>query len=319
MRAVRFHEHGGPEVLQVDDVGTPEPGPGEVRVAVRAAGVNPVDTYFREGEYPVPELPWRGGSDVAGVVSAVGEGVDGVAEGDRVFGTGLGRTEPGAYAEEVVADEDLLARLPDAVSFTEGAALALVGVTAWQALVHHADLEPAETCLVQSGSGGVGHVAVQLADAAGARVLTTASETYHDHLRDLGADVTLDYRRDDLEGAIAEAGAPDVVLETFVDRYFPLDARVAATGARIVGIGNTADEATVPVGAGKSKDLRFQLMTMFNTRDVGAVCDRLASLAASGQVVPEVAGTFPLEEAAEAQRTVLDESFLGKIVLDVGE
>ncbi len=316
MRAVRYHEHGGPEVLQVDDVETPEPGQEEVRVDVRAAGVNPVDTYFREGEYPVPELPWQGGSDLAGVVSAVGEGVEAFSEGDRVFGTGLGRTEPGTYAEAVVAATDHLAVLPDEVSFNEGAALALIGVTAWQAFVHHADLEPGETCLVQSGSGGVGHVAVQLADAMGARVVTTASEKYHGHLRDLGADVTLDYGREDLEEAIGEAGAPDVVLETIMNEYFPMDARVAATGARIVGIGNTADEAPVPM-SGKGKDLRFQLMTMYNTADIGAVCDRLAYLAETGQVVPEVARTYPLEDAAEAQRAVLEDSFLGKLVLEV--
>ena len=316
MRAVRYHETGGPEVLRVDDVEPPEPGHGEVVVDVHAAGVNPVDTYFRTGEYPLPELPWIPGSDVAGVVGAVGPGVTEFSVGDRVFGTGLGRTVPGTHAEQIVAPVDLLARLPGDASFLEGAAIALVGVTAWQALVGYADLEPAETCLVHGGSGGVGHVAVQLAETSGATVVTTASEQYHDHLRDLGADAVLDYRRDDLEAAIEDAGRPDVILDTFMNEYFPLDARVAAPGARIVGIGNTTDEARVPLGPAKSKDLRYQVMSMFNVDDVGAVLDRLGRLVVGGGVVPEIARTFALEETADAQRAVLEESFLGKLVVE---
>jgi len=316
MRAVRYHETGGPDVLQVDDIDPPDPGHGEVLVDVHAAGVNPVDTYFRTGEYPVPELPWIPGSDLAGVVGAVGPGVEGFEVGDRVFGTGLGRTHPGSHAEQVTAPAALLAPLPEGASFDEGAAVALVGVTAWQALVGYADLEPAETCLIHGASGGVGHIAVQLADATGARVVATASERYHDHLRDLGADQVLDYHREDLESAIADAGAPDVVLDTFMNEYFPLDARVAAPGARIVGIGNTSDEARIPLGPAKSKDLDFQVMSMFNVDDVGAVLDRLGRLVVSGEVVPEVARTFPLEETAEAHRTVLEESFLGKVVVE---
>ncbi|MWG35752.1 NADPH:quinone reductase [Halomarina oriensis] len=316
MHAVRYHETGGPDVLQVDDVDPPDPGQGEVLVDVHAAGVNPVDTYFRTGAYPVPELPWTPGSDLAGVVGAVGPGVEAFTVGDRVFGTGLGRTVQGSHAEQVVAPVDHVAVLPDDVSFNEGAAVALVGVTAWRALVGYADLEPAETCLVHGASGGVGHVAVQLAEATGARVVATASEQYHDHLRDLGADVVLDYHREDLESAIAEAGAPDVILDTFMDEYFPLDARVAAHGARIVGIGNTSDEARIPLGPAKSKDLDFQVMSMFNVEAYGPILDRLGHLVVAGEVVPEVAETFPLAETADAHRTVMEESFLGKLVVE---
>jgi NADPH:quinone reductase-like Zn-dependent oxidoreductase len=316
MRAVRYHEHGGPEVLQIDEIDADDPGAGAVRIDVEAAGVNPVDTYFRSGEYPVDELPMIPGSDVAGVVDRVGEGVEEVAAGDRVFATGLGNLgRQGTYAESVVAPAGVVAELPDSVSFDEGAAIALVGVTAWQAFVHHAGLDPGEACLVQSGSGGVGHVAVQLADAMGARVLTTASEGYHGHLRDLGADAVFDYRRDDLEAAIEATAAPDVILETIADEYFEMDARVAATDGRIVGIGNTDSEASVPLNASKPKDVRFQMMTMYNTPDIGEVLSRLAYLAETGQVVPEVARTYDFDEAAEAQRAVLEDSFLGKLVL----
>jgi NADPH2:quinone reductase len=315
MRAVRYHEHGGPEVLQVEDVPRPEAGHGELLVRVEAAGVNPVDTYFREGAYPLPGLPWIPASDAAGVVEAVGDGVERFEAGDRVFATGLGRDRPGTCAEYVAVPEGLAATLPEDCGFEEGAAVALVGVTAWQALVHHGGVEPGERVLVHSGSGGVGHVAVQLAAAAGARVTTTAAPDYREHLLRLGAGTVLDYAREDLAAAIADAGAPDLVLDTMADEYFELDGEVAARGATVVGIGNSADTAPVPMGPGKFKDLRFQTMSMFNTPDTAAVLDRLATLMAAGDVVPEVAGSYDLEGTADAQRGVLAESFLGKLVI----
>ncbi|GGL52657.1 NADPH:quinone reductase [Halocalculus aciditolerans] len=318
MRAVRYHEHGGPEVLQVDDVPTPEPGPGEVRIAVEAAGVNPVDTYFREGAYAPPALPMIPGSDVAGVVDAVGDDATRFEPGDRVFGTGLGNDRQGTYAEEVLAPEDRLAALPDGVSFVEGAAVALVGVTAWRALFDHGDLNPAETCLVHGGSGGVGHVAVQLADAAGARVTTTASEAYHRRLPEFGANAILDYARDDLAEAVVDAGNPDVVLDHKLDHYLQFDADVAAEGARVVGIGE--DDPAVgfdAVGAARSKDVEFHFMSMYNTPDFAGVLESLATLMADGLLVPDVHDTYALDEAADAQRDVLDASFFGKLVVDV--
>ncbi len=315
MRAVRYHEHGGPEVLQVDEVPRPEAGHDELLVRVEAAGVNPVDTYFREGEYSLPGLPWTPASDAAGVIEAVGDGVEAFDPGDRVFATGLGRDRQGTCAEYVTVPEGLAATLPEACGFDEGAALALVGVTAWQALVHHGAVEPGQRVLIHSGSGGVGHVAVQLAAAAGARVTTTASPAYHDHLYALGAETVLDYDRDDLADAVADAGAPDLILDTLADAYFELDGAVAARDATIVGIGNDSATAPVPMGPGKFKDLRFQVMSMFNTPDTSAVLARLATLMAAGEVVPEIAGTYDLEGTVDAQRDVLEESFLGKLVV----
>ncbi|MDS0299344.1 NADPH:quinone reductase [Halogeometricum sp. S1BR25-6] len=316
MRAVRFHEHGGPDVLAVDDVAEPEPGHGEVVVEVGAAGVNPVDTYFREGAYPVPSLPFVPGSDLAGTVVDVGDGVERFSLGDRVFGTGLGNGRPGTYAEQVAAPVDSLAHLSDDAELTDAAALALVGTTAWRALVHHAGVEPAETVLVHGGSGGVGHVAVQLARTMGARVVATASPDHHDALRNLGADPVFDYRRDDLQSMISEAGAPDVVLDTHMDRYLQLNADVAADGARIVGVGNdTAEGGFDDIGATKSKELRYQFMSMFNTPYPSDVLARLNELLVRGDVEPVVHDTYALEAAADAQRAVLNDSFVGKLVL----
>ena len=221
MRAIRFHDHGAPEALQLDeDIVTPQPGPDEVLVEVEAAGVNPVDTCFREEEYPVPNLPFVPGSDLAGVVATVGENVDRFGEGDAVFGTGLGNGRPGTYAEAALAPATHLAPLPDGVSYEQGAALALVGVTAWQAFVHHAGVEPAERVLIHGASGGVGHVAVQLAETMGADVVATAREAYHNDLDALGATVTLDYDAD-LVAELAAVGAPNVVLDTRMNEYLP--------------------------------------------------------------------------------------------------
>ncbi|GGL24908.1 oxidoreductase [Halarchaeum grantii] len=318
MRAVRYHETGGPDVLRVDEgVPIPEPKADEVRIDVRAAGVNPVDTYFREGAYEPATLPMIPGSDFAGVVDAVGGDVTEWAVGDRVFGTGLGNWNQGSYAEYAVAGADALAPLPTGVSFAEGAAVALVGVTAWRALLDHGNLEPAATCLVHGGSGGVGHVAVQLADATGATVTTTAREAYHDRLRTLGADAVLDYRREDLADAIVEAGAPDVILDHRVDDYVGLDVEVAAPGATVVAIGNTDAAATLPdVPGARAKELTVALMSMYNTPDFGDVLGRLARLLADGRLAPDVERSYALEEAADAQRAVVEESFFGKLVVE---
>ncbi|SIR15391.1 NADPH2:quinone reductase [Haladaptatus litoreus] len=318
MRAVRYHEHGGPEVLRVDDIDRPEPDDDELLVAVRAAGINPVDTYFREGSYPPGDLPWIPGSDFAGVVEAVGSEVDEFSAGDRVFGTGLGNNRQGTCAEFVTTPTDTVAHLPDGVGFDEGAAVALVGVTAWRALIDHAGLEPGETCLVHGGSGGVGHVAVQLASATGARVTTTASEEYHDRLEALGADTVLDYSRDDLADAVREAGAPDVILDHRLDDYLQFDADVATVGTRVVGIGNEGSAAGFDdISGARSKELSVTLMSMFNTPDISAVLERLSRLVADGEIVPEIAGVYGLDEVDSAQQDVIGDSFLGKLVVEL--
>jgi len=316
MRAVRFHEHGGPEVLQVDEVERPTPGHDEVVVDIEAAGINPVDTYFREGNYPVPHLPFIGGGDLAGVVSEVGDGVDAFSPGDRVLGTGLGNGRPGTYAEAAAAPADHVAHLPGGVSFEAGAALGTVGGTAWQALVHHAGVEPAETVLVHGGAGGVGHVAVQLAETMGAHPYATASPDDADALADLGVRRTFDYAREDLEDAIAEAAPPDVVVDLHMDRYLQLNANVVNTGARVIGIGNdTAEGGFDDIGVTKGAEVRYQFMSLFNAADLGAVLDGVADLAARGEVEPVIHETYGFDEAAEAQRAVMEESFLGKLVL----
>ncbi|MBX0293760.1 NADPH:quinone reductase [Haloarcula nitratireducens] len=316
MRAVRFHEYGGPDVLTVDEIRRPEIGADEVLVEVEAAAVNPVDTYFREGGYEPGDLPWIPGSDCAGTVAAVGESVSEYAEGDRVFATGLGNWLQGTCAEYAAVPESYLAHLPEGVDFETGAAVALVGVTAWESLVAACSLNPAERALIHGGSGGVGHVAVQLAAANGARVTTTASPTYHDRLRELGADDVLDYSRDDLADAVVAAGRPDVILDHRLDDYLSFDAEVAAQGGRVAAIGNSDAAATFEsVPNCRSKSLSVHHVLMFNAPDFGGVLASLATLLEDGDLTAEVAQTYNLAEVADAHRDVLEESFLGKLVV----
>ena len=316
MRAVRFHDHGGPDVLTIDEVERPEPGHGEVVVDIEAAGVNPVDTYFREGAYPVPHLPFIGGGDLAGVVSDVGDGVDAFDPGDRVLGTGLGNGRPGTYAEAAAAPAENLAHLPENVSVADGAALGTVGGTAWQALVHHGDVDPAETVVVHGGAGGVGHVAIQLAETMGAHVHATAAPEYADALTGLGAEATFDYARNDLADALADAGGADVIVDLHMDQYLQLNTDIANTGARVIGIGNdTAEGGFTDIGATKANEIRYQFMSLFNAADPGTVLDGVADLCARGEVEPAIHETYDLNEAGEAQRAVMDDSFLGKLVV----
>ena len=316
MRASRFAEYGGPDVLKVETIDRPTPGAGELLVEVEAAAVNPVDTYFRNGSYEPAELPWTPGSDGAGIVAEVGAGVTAYDEGDRVFATGLGNWLQGTCAEYAVVPESHLARLPESVDFRTGAAVALVGVTAWQSLVEAGGLAPAERALIHGGSGGVGHVAVQLADAAGARVTTTASPASHDRLHDLGADDVFDYRRDDLADAVIEAGRPDVILDHRLDDYLSFDADVAAEDANVAAIGNTEPSATfenVPACRGKALSVRH--VSMFNTPEFGDVLSSLATLLADGELTTEVARTYSLDDLPDAHRDVMAESYFGKLVV----
>ena len=320
MQAVRLSEHGGADVLTVDEIERPDPGGHELLIEVAAAGVNPVDTYFRDGSYTPVALPFTPGVDFAGTVVEPGEYVDGFEPGDRVFGTGIGNASyQGSYAQYATVPENRVVHLPDGVDSTEAGAAGVVACTAWRALVDHASLDPAEYCLVHGGSGGVGHAAVQLGAAVSARVLTTASEAYHDALSDLGAETVLAYDHDDLADAVLDAsdGGVDVILDHKLDQYLQFDADVAATGARVVGIGeDNPDPGFTNDGAARSKDVSYQFMSMFNTPDLRVPLRGVAHLMDTGALSIEVAETYGLDEAGEAQRAVMEDSFLGKLVIE---
>ena len=204
MRSITQATLGGPDVLEVAEVPRPEPFPTEVLVRVAAAGVNPVDWKVRTRGGFLGEPPFTVGWDVAGVVEALGGGVTRFAVGDRVFGMPRFPREAAAYAEYVTSPSRQLARTPDGMSDVEAGGLPLAGLTAWQALVETADVQPGQRVLILAAAGGVGHLAVQIAKARGAHVIGTASAGKHAFLREIGADETIDYTSEDVAARVGD-------------------------------------------------------------------------------------------------------------------
>lgn len=322
MHALRYHEAGDPDVLRYESIDRPDPGHTDVLVEVRAASVNPIDAKHRAGHDPT--APKTSGSDLAGTVVAVGDGVTEYEEGDRVFATGLhtNRFTGGSFAEMAVVPLDLLAPLPEQISFEDGAAIALVGVTAWRAFVDHADITPGETVFIHGGNGGVGHVAIGLADAMGAAVVCTARPEYHEALYDLGATHVFDYERDDVAEAIREAtGGVDATLDHMAGTYLGFDIDIAALGGDIVLISSDSSASIPDVSRARSKELDVHLMSMSNLAthtslpDIGPILEQLAKLMVGGKLEVRIDRSYSLEDGAKAHRALMEESNLGKILV----
>lgn len=326
MRAVRYHEQGAPDVLGVDEVDEPTAGDGQVVARVEAASVNGIDLLFRgeDDQLVPPRLPWVPGSDFAGVVEAVGRGVREFEVGDRVAAAELGIFLPGTYAEYVAVPTDWVARVPDGVSSEEAAALGHVGLSTWHGLIDRAGLEPAETLLVHGGSGGVGHVAVQLGAVAGADVIATSSSAERrDWISEHGATHVLDYRSDGFRDAL-DAAAPargiDVILDGHLDRYLELDLEVVAQHGRIVSLEFSDHHGTAQFSGrhtrmGNKKDAGIQFVGSMNTPDIGDTLERLLRLVDRGRIEVVVEDTYGLEEAAQAHRDYEQERYVGKLLL----
>ena len=316
MLAARFHDQRGLESLRVEEIDRPTPGPNEVLVDVRAASVNAVDARVLGGEFSI-DLPAILGGDLAGVVAEIGPGVEVLEVGDRVFGAPMSLEPGGTFTEYALVPAERLGRLPEAVSFVAGAAVASVGTSAYHGLVDLGGLVVGETCLVHGGTGGVGHVAVQLAAAAGATVIATAgSPELCERVESFGADVALEYTDDDLAGAIAEA-APrgvDVTLDHRIDEYLPLDLEVAATGGRVVALQGDVPVAPGPPLRGKGVTIRGRSGEQFTDRREFYE-GTLGPLVADGVIVPEIQATFSLEDAVEAERVKAEERVVGKLVV----
>jgi NADPH:quinone reductase-like Zn-dependent oxidoreductase len=308
MRAVRQHELGGPEVLAIEEIDRPEPGPTEVLVRVAAAGVNPVDWKTRAGGGFVREPPFTVGWDLAGEVEAVGFGVTLLSPGDRVFGMPRFPREAGCYAEYVVSPSRQLARIPDGLGDVEAAAVPLAGLTAWQTLVETAGVGKGSRVVVLGAAGGVGHLAVQIAKARGAWVAGTASAGKHGFLAELGADDAIDYTS---EAVADRAEDVDVVFDAVGG-----DAGIGAVPALRDG------GVLVTVSGSSVAGLRDAAAGRVRVEGILVEPDRmgmeaLASLAADGKLRPHVEQTFALEAAAEAHRLGEQGRTQGKIVLTV--
>ncbi len=332
MKAAFITEIGDPEVLQYGDLPDPEPGPGEVLVKVGAAALNPIDTYIRSGAVALPiEFPYVVGCDLAGTVEAVGEGVSRFAVGDRVWGSNqslFGR--PGTFAEYAAVGEEWLYPTQDGMTDTVAAAGALVGITAHLGLFLHAGLGEGETVFVNGGTGGVGASVVQLAKAAGARVVATVgSAEKAERCQALGADLVLDYHLSDLDERIHEyvakddGGGVDVWFETQREPTLERTIGLMRKRGRIVLMAGRTAEPRFPLGQFYTNDLRLQGFAMFNASpdEQRTAAEGVNGLFQQGGWQVEIGRTFPLSEAAAAHRLQEENtlggagSLSGKIVL----
>ena len=317
MKAIVVREFGAPDVMKLEDVPAPVPGPGQVTIQVHAVGVNPVDTYIRAGAYArKPNLPYTPGTDVGGVIHAVGQDVTRLRVGDRVYGHAV----VGGYAEIALCEEWQAHPLPVNMSFAQGAALGVPYATAWQALLRRAQARPGESVLVHGASGGVGIAAVQIARAHGMRVIGTAgSEDGIALVRKQGAHEVLNHREADylqrIPSLTANRGV-DVVLEMLANVNLDRDLDVLAMHGRVVVIGN---RGRVEIDARKAmgRDGTILGMTLFNvTRpELEEIHAGIGAGLENGSLNPVVGKEMPLSGAAKSHVAVMESGALGKIVL----
>ncbi|MBO2447028.1 NADP-dependent oxidoreductase [Actinomadura barringtoniae] len=308
MRAIGQDSFGGPEVLKVVEVERPEPGPGEVLVRVHAAGVNPTDLWHRETGGLAGSIV-RLGWDVSGVVEAVGHGVTLFEPGDEVFGMPRQPLAAGTYAEYVTSPARHLVRKPAGLSHVDAAALPLAALTAWQALVDVADVQPGQRVLIHAAAGGVGHLAVQIAKARGAYVIGTAREAKHDFLRGLGADEVVDYSRADFAEVVSDV---DVVVDGIGGEYGPRSLRTLREGGIVVSLASPAEKALGEVAREAGRRATFMVVEA-DQAGMRAVAD----LAADGRLRAQIDTVLPLEEVAKAHEIVAAGRTTGKVVLTV--
>jgi NADPH:quinone reductase-like Zn-dependent oxidoreductase len=308
MKAIRVHQYGGPEVLKFEEAPRPQPGPGEVLVRVRAAGVNPVDWKVREGRYKeafVYRMPFVPGWDVSGVVESTGPHVALLAEGDEVYGS-PSMVRNGTYAEYAVVPEAELALKPRSVDHLHAASVPMAALTAWQGLFDVGGLRTEQKVLIHGGAGGVGSFAIQLARWKGAYIIATASGRNQEFLRNLGADLTIDYERGRFDRVVCDA---DVVFDTVGRETLTRSWKVLKKGGILV--------STVEKPSDQEAAARGVRGAYVYTQANPAQLAEIAKLVDAGMVRPIVEAVFPLNEARHAQELSQTGHARGKIVLRV--
>ena len=317
MKAIRVHEFGGPETLRLEEVADPQAGPGQIVVAVKASGVNPVDVYIRTGGYGKRPLPYIPGSDAAGTVEAVGPNVKDIAIGDRVYTAG---TITGAYAEKALCNAAQVRPLPKRLSFAQGAGVFVPFYTAHYALYHRAQAEPGETVLVHGASGGVGLAAVQIACAAGMTVIGTAgTEKGRKLVAEQGAHHVLDHHKDgylDEIKALTGGSGVNVILEMLANVNLGKELGILAQNGRVVVIGSRGPIEIDP-RLTMGKDSSILGMSLMNATE--AAMTRLHAAIGAGlanrTLTPIIAQEIPLADAPRAHKAILEPGAQGKIVL----
>ena len=318
MKAILVHEFGGPEVLKLEEVPTPKPAAGQVLVRIHGVGVNPYDTYMRAGTYAIkPPLPYTPGSDAAGVIEAVGDGVKKVKTGDRVY---TARTLTGAYAEYALALEEQVHSLPEKISFGQGAGVWVPYGTAYHGLHHSAEARASETVLVHGASGGVGSAAVQIARAMGLTVFGTAgTQKGLDLAKREGAHQVFDHSKAGYQEEILKATGGrgvDIVLEMLANVNLATDFKLLATNGRVIIIGNRGEITINPreLMLRRASARGFTLWGITPAEENEIHAGLIAGLE-NGTLRPVVGKEMPLAEAARAHVEILQPGAAGKIVL----
>ena len=318
MKAIRVHEFGGPEVLRLEEVTTPKPSAGQVLVRIHAAGVNPYDTYMRAGTYALkPSLPYTPGSDGAGVVEAVGEGVKKVKRDERVY---TARTLTGAYAEYALALEEQVHQLPAKIDFEQGAGIWVPYGTAYHALYHSAKAHASETVLVHGASGGVGIAALQIARAMGLRVFGTAGTPKGlDIAKQEGAHQVFDHRKAGYQEEILHATdnrGVDIILEMLANVNLAYDTKLLANNGRVIVIGSRGEVTINPreLMARRASIRAFTLWAITAAEEADIHAGLFAGLE-NGTLRPIVGKKLLLADAVRAHKEILEPGAAGKIVL----
>ena len=317
MKAIRVQQFGGPEVLLLEEVPTPIPGPGQVLVDVRAIGVNPVETYQRSGSNPNLARPYTPGMDAAGVIAAVGAGVTEAKEGDRVY---TSDTLTGSYAEYALCAEHAVHPLPENISFQQGAAINIPYATAYRALVHRAQAKAGEIVFIHGASGGVGVASTQLARALGLTVVGTAGTSAGLQLvQQQGAHHVLNHREAGyLEKAMAltDGRGFGIILEMLANVNLTKDLPLLSKFGRVIVIGSRGKIEITPRDL-MARDADIRAMMLFNAspEELREIHAALAAGLENDTLRPVVGREFPLGDAAQAHVAVLEPGAMGKIIL----
>ena len=308
MKAMVVHEYGGPEVLKLEDVPRPEPKANEALVRVIASGVNPVDALIVSGKYAKEfgtHVPLTPGYDVAGVVEQTGAKITKFKVGDPIYGFVLWG---GGFAEYAVATEGEAAIKPKSLSYSEAASVPLVVLTAWQALIDAAKLSSGQTVLIHGGSGGVGTMAIQIAKARGGRVIATASTANQDLLKELGADVAVDYTKEKFEDVAKDV---DVVLDTVGKDTLTRSYGVVKRGGFIATLVARLDQAEL--------DKRGIRGASISVKPDANELEQITKLIEAKKIKPVVSQELPLAEATRALQQAATHHTRGKIVLKIAD
>lgn len=318
MRAIRVHEFGDPEVMRLEEVPDPRPGPGQAIITVKAIGVNQVDAYIRSGTYHLkPPLPYTPGMDSAGIVESVGKGVSRFEKGDRVYTAG---TLSGAYSERVLCDEFQVHPLPKQISFKQGAGVHVPYSAAYRALFHRAQALPGEVVLVHGATGGVGIAAVQLARAAGLTIIGTGGTEEGRALAiEQGAHYVLDHHAPNyLQGALhlTDGRGVDVILEMLANVNLGEDLGILAKGGRVVIIGSRGRVEINPRDAMiRDASILGMLIVNVSREEAMRIHSALITGMENGTLRPVVGEQLPLGEAVRAHHALAESKAFGKIVL----